>query len=650
ILGGVDSGGQNVYVGQVARHLAALGYEVDVFTRRDAPDLPDVVEWVPGARIVHITAGPAEFVRKEDLFPHMDAFTLGILRFAYEQELRYDLFHANFWMSGLVALNLKEVTGVPFVVTFHALGRVRRLHQKEADQFPDERFQVEDRVVAAADAIVAECPQDREDLVTLYHADPSRLVVIPAGIDPDEFEPVDRVVARKKLGLDPDAWIVLQLGRMVPRKGVANVIRGFARLVQANRSGTHASSRNGSRAGAPHPPLQLLIVGGESSDPDPEVTPEIGRLQAVAAEEGVQDCVVFVGRRGRDELRYYYSAANVFVTTPWYEPFGITPLEAMASARPVVGSRVGGIQYTVRDGETGYLVPPRDPVALARRLQRLLESPKLVQRFGEQALERAHTFFTWETVARSLAATYQDIIAGSVPASDILWPIDSSELAIVDGGFRGALDAIREAWPDVRSSVTGLAALLSETFAAGGKVLICGNGGSAADAQHLAAELVGRFVLPGRRALPAMALGTDPAVLTAWANDFAYEDVFGRQVEALGRPGDLLLGLSTSGRSLNVIRAFETARDRGMSCAALLGRDGGDLLALADEAVVVPSTSTQRIQEIHTLTLHLICELVEAGLVAGAEPEFGVEPASNGERPYSTLLAAKPDKKEVFRG
>ncbi|HSJ55263.1 MAG TPA: glycosyltransferase, partial [Anaerolineae bacterium] len=585
ILGGVDSGGQNVYVGQLAKHLAALGYEVDVFTRRDAPDLPEVVDWAPGARVIHVPAGPASFVRKEDILPYMDAFTLGILRFARQEGLRYDLYHANFWMSGLVALNLKEVEGTPFAVTFHALGRVRRLHQGQADEFPDERFEVEDRVVAGADCILAECPQDRQDLLDFYGADPDRIVVVPAGFDPGEFWPVDKVDARHVVGLPTDERIVLQLGRMVRRKGVANVIRAFARL--ANDNGRRES-------------LRLVVVGGEADEPDPKATPEIGRLLAIAQEEGVADRVLFVGRRGRDLLPYYYGASDVFVTTPWYEPFGMTPLEAMACARPVIGSEVGGIKSTVRDGETGYLVPPRDPQALAERLEILLDSPELREKMGRRALQRATELYTWERVAGSMAAAYQAILAPAIPIASRLpaKPGEEAELAVVDQAFQSALEATLRAWPQVRGSLVDLARLFAGTFAAGGKVLICGNGGSAAEAQHLAAELVGRFVLPGRRALPAMALGTDPAVLTAWSNDVAYEQAFARQVEAFGRPGDLLLGLSTSGRSPNLVRAFEAAGELGMRCAALLGGDDGALGPLCDVAVLVPEDNTQRIQEI----------------------------------------------------
>lgn len=282
-LGGTDAGGQNVYVAQVARHLARLGYAVDVFTRRDAPHLPEVLEWVPGVRVVHVPAGPAAAIPKEQLLPLMPEFTRFMAAFMARGG-QYDLLHANFWMSGLVAADLRRLLGVPFVITFHALG----------------------------------------------------------------------------------------------------------------------------------------------------------------------------------------------------------------------------------------------------------------------------------------------------------------------------------------------------------KVLVCGNGGSAADAQHFAAELVGRFRLDGRRGLPVLALTADTAMLTAWSNDVGFDDVFARQVEAFGCEGDLLLAISTSGRSPNIVAALQAARARGLSTVALLGGRGGDALALADLPLLVASADTPRIQGVHILALHLICELVEerigAGLPAHLPPAVRLNP------------------------
>jgi D-inositol-3-phosphate glycosyltransferase len=600
ILGGVDSGGQNIYVGQLAAHLAGLGYAVDVLTRRDDERLPETVEWARGVTVVHVPAGPPAGIIKEELLPFMPEFTDGVLR-RIRRDGAYDLIHANFWMSGLVAAELKRALGIPFAVTFHALGRVRRRHQGDADHFPDARFAIEDRVVAEADAVIAECPQDRDDLIELYHADPSRIAVIPCGFDPAEMWPVDPVEARRSLGL-ADERIVLQLGRLVPRKGVDNVIRGFARL-----RGRGVECR-------------LLIVGGESNDPDPRLTPEIGRLAEIARAEGVEDGVTFVGRRGRDVLRLYYSAADVFVTTPHYEPFGITPLEAMACGTPVIGSAVGGIKFSVRDGETGLLVPPGNADALGEQLARLFARPSLRRALGARAQTWVNERFTWARVAQGVSALYEDVLA-RVPAraraaGSAAAPDDA--LATIDRAFDAAVRTLEDARRRLPGVIREAAELLAGCFLHDGKLLICGNGGSAADAQHFAGELVGRFKAPGRAALPALALCADQAVVTAWANDVGYDAVFARQVEAFGRPGDVLVGISTSGRSRNVVRAFEAARAQGLRTVALVGGDGGDVMPLADTTVVVPSSDTQHIQEAQILIIHVLCELVEGRLAAAS--------------------------------
>jgi D-inositol-3-phosphate glycosyltransferase len=388
-LGGVDAGGQNIYVAHVADCLARAGHHVDVLTRRDDPDLPAAVDLRPGARVVHIDAGPPAFVPKEQLLPHMPDFARASERLL-RHSVPYDVVHANFFMSGMVARHLKHTLGTPYVMTFHALGLVRREHQKEADAFPPERVDIERALVRDADAVIAECPQDSADLVRLYEADADRLTMVPCGFDPLEFKPTNKAVARAALGLHPDEFIVLQLGRLVPRKGIDNVIRSLAHLPR-------------------HVPARVLVVGGESREPDELRTPEIARLRRVALDYDVPDRVTFTGHRRRDELRLYYAAADVFVTTPWYEPFGITPLEAMACGTPVVGSEVGGIQYSVSNGVTGLLVPPNDPAALAAKLTELYENPALARAMGRAGIKRARQMFTWEQVTQQLVDVYESV-------------------------------------------------------------------------------------------------------------------------------------------------------------------------------------------------------------------------------------------------
>ena len=591
-LGGADGGGQNVYVAQLSRQLALLGHNVDVFTRRENSAVTETVNFAPGVRVVHVTAGPAQVIPKEKLLPLMDGFADEVAAFI-RRDAPCDLIHAHFFMSGLVGIELARALDVPVVVTFHALGKVRRLHQKTADGFPDARFEIEERIVAEADRIIAECPEDERDLLSLYGADPLRLRMVPCGFDADEFSPIDRTDARRILDLPQDVPIALQLGRMVPRKGVDTAIEALAHVPDDAR---------------------LIVVGGSSPIPDPTKNAELARLMRVAEDAGVAHRVSFTGARDRDILKLYYSAADVFVTAPWYEPFGITPLEAMACAIPVIGSDVGGLRYTIEDGVTGLRVPPRDPAALGAAMAELLTDKERAVAMGRAGCARVRERFTWRQVALQIEEVYRETLAKRARSVSAL--TTTGDAAIVDQGFVLLADTLQRSRALLGTSIREAADLVGDALLGGNKVLVCGNGGSAADAQHFAAEFVGRFQDDDRAAYPVIALGADTAFVTAWANDFGYDDIYARGVRAFGQAGDVLVAISTSGRSKNVVAAMREARERGLKTVAMLGGTLSPCVALADAAVRVPSTDTARIQEVQTLALHLICELVEARALA----------------------------------
>lgn len=385
-LGSEDAGGQNVYVAELSRALARRGLAVDIFTRRDRPDLPEVVDWEPGVRVIHLAAGPVRFLPKDALWPLMPEFRASFLRFARTQP-PYALLHGNFWMAGAVAVAAGSILSLPVVQIFHATGKTKRRFQGEADTSPAERIAVEEAVVRGADRLIAQCPAEEAELVGEYGANPARVAVIPSAVNIERFSPVPREEARRRIGLDEAGPVVVYVGRMLPRKDVRNVIEAVARLEN----------------------VTLLLVGGETAEPDPQRTPEIGVLQALARERGIAHRVCFVGKRQPDELAYYYAAGDVAVTTPWYEPFGLTPLEAMACGRPVIGSAVGGIAFTIRAGETGFLVPPRDPEALAARLRQVLGNDSLRARLGAAARRRVEREFTWDVVAERTARLYESL-------------------------------------------------------------------------------------------------------------------------------------------------------------------------------------------------------------------------------------------------
>jgi D-inositol-3-phosphate glycosyltransferase len=609
-LGGVDSGGQNVYVSEVARHISDLGFEVDIITRWDDAELPQIINWWPGVRVVHIKAGPMCAVEKELLLPYMDEFYHNLLVFIDEIEVRYDLVHANFWMSGLIAEKLKRHLEIPFVVTFHALGYVRKLYQNGQDRFPPERIDIERSVIAAADRIIAECPQDRIDLIQHYGANDDRIDVIPCGFNPNEFYAVDPILARRILGLSPHEKIILQLGRIVPRKGIDNVIQalGCLKRFQIN--------------------ARLVIVGGEHDLPQDNASdPEIIRLNNIARDAGVSDMVTFVGRKSRDVLRYYYSAADVFVTTPWYEPFGITPLESMACRTPVIGARVGGIQYSIEDGKTGLLVAPNRPEELAWKLELILKNDELRETMGSNGVKRAHRLFKWSCIAEQLRLVYDSIINGLNNEGAML-----DKHTLVNRSLVKAGEVFRRSASAITTPIVEASSCIVHAIRSGNKILVCGNGGSAAESQHFVAELLGRFEIPDRRALPALSLTADTSFITAWSNDRSFEEVFSRQVEAYGCEGDVLVCFSTSGESLNVLRAVNTANLLGMVTIAVTGRGGGIVSEEATVNIIVPSNDTQRIQEMHLHIIHSLCSIIEMDLTGDMETQNVTRPIKRAAR------------------
>jgi D-inositol-3-phosphate glycosyltransferase len=419
LLGGVDAGGQNVYVDAVSRGLVPHGYETDVFTVRGDRAQPEIVAWADGVRVIELPVDAGAPLPKDALWPHMPAFRNAIDRFADREGIGYDLIHGNFWMSGWVAAELGLRWRIPTVQIFHATGVTKLREQGAADTSPAGRIEVEKAVVRTVDRLIAQCPAEREELLADYDARADHIALIPSAVDTDRFRPVAKGTARRTLEIDPTAEMIVYIGRIVPRKDVRNVIQALA----------HLKARRLTMGNATMP--TLLVVGGETEQPDPVATPEIGVLHTLAAELGVLNQVRFVGRRQPDELYLWYAAADVAVTTPWYEPFGLTPLEAMACGVPVIGSCVGGIAFTVADGETGYLVPPRDPEALCDRLDDVLGDRERRRLMGQAGRARVLDAFTWQQVAARTAELYDDLLCERLALSSAGRP------AMTRGGSAG---------------------------------------------------------------------------------------------------------------------------------------------------------------------------------------------------------------------
>jgi glycosyltransferase involved in cell wall biosynthesis/phosphoheptose isomerase len=576
VLGGVDAGGQNVHVAALAVEMARRGATVTVHTRRDSSSLPERVELAPGVTVHHVDAGPPEAIPKDELLPHMDEFAARLAD-CWRRE-RPDVAHAHFWMSGHATLQAAVPLGIPTVQTFHALGVVKRRYQGDRDTSPPERSGIEKDLVRRVDQIVATCTDELFELVRIGAAN-GHLTVIPCGVDLGLFRP-DGDVEEKT----PGRRRLVCVGRLVERKGVGNVVSALAKL----------------------PDTALVIAGGparEGLNDDPEVQ----RLMAVARDAGVEDRVEFRGRLAREELPPLLRSADALLSVPWYEPFGITPLEAMACGVPVVASAVGGLIDTVVDGMTGVHVPPRDPERVADAVRSLLADPGTCAKFGRAGAERARRLYDWRRIAAATLDVYERLTRRRRPRAASrgrfsLPPTPAEHLAALSSG----LQRLEAELLQLSEWGERLGARLLE----GGRLLAAGNGGSAAQAQHLTAELVGRYESE-RAPLSAICLHGDSSSLTAIANDYGPEQAFARQVCAHIRPGDVLLCLSTSGRSENVVAAARAARECGAEAWALTGPAPNPLADACDEAIALDGGSAATTQELHQVAIHVLCGAVD---------------------------------------
>ncbi len=391
MLGGKETGGMNVYVRDLSEELSRRGMAVDVFTRSQNAHLPHVMHQLgPNGRVIHIPTGPEEPYDKNKVFDHLPEFVDGVLQFAEDEGLQYNLIHSHYWLSGWAARELRAEWNVPIVQMFHTLGKVKNAVASTPSELESaRRIEVETEIVQFADRLVAATPSEHDQLIHLYGADPHSISIVSPGVDLQHFHPLAKRMAKQRLGVETHDWMVLFVGRIEPLKGIDTLIRAMALL--AHECPTWVNR------------LSLAIIGG---DPNTNENAEMERLKAMHAELKLGDLVVFLGAKDQNTLQYYYNAAEAVVMPSHYESFGMVALEAMACGTPVIASDVGGLSYLVRDGETGFRVPDGDHIALASTLARLLQDDALRRKLGEQAVYWAHNY-SWVKIADRILEVYR---------------------------------------------------------------------------------------------------------------------------------------------------------------------------------------------------------------------------------------------------
>jgi D-inositol-3-phosphate glycosyltransferase len=377
----------NVYVRELSSALARLGHEVDVYTRRDNPHTRDIEFVEPGFRVHHVTAGPATPLDREGLTDYVGEFT-DTVKTLFRCSGTPDAIHANYWLSGLAGHRLKHELNIPLIMTFHTLERVK------ADTFEaesDDRAFQEAAIVACADAVLASCDVEAAQFANLYNADPSRVHVVPLGVEHAFFAPGYRPQARRALGLDADAKMLLFVGRLQALKGADLALET---LIELRRRGE---------------PAMLAIVGGPSG---PEGRATLERLHQRVAEAGVIQHVMFVAPQHHRLLSTWMRAADATLVPSRAESFGLVALESSACGTPVVASDVGGLTTLIEEGVTGYLVGDRDASEWADVVEQTLDVERATTMSNAAVLRAGQ--YTWRRAAESLAAIIDQLAAESL--------------------------------------------------------------------------------------------------------------------------------------------------------------------------------------------------------------------------------------------
>lgn len=393
-LGGADAGGMNVYIRELATHLARLGLPTDVFTRRTDPDIPEVREICPGVNVIAIEAGPVAPISKNDLFPYLPEFAEQMALYSLRAGVRYDVIHAHYWLSGWVAELSRRYWNTPFVQMFHTTAHMKNAVSAKADYETEQRLRIEKRLLQLANGIIAANPDERADLIWRMGVATEKVCVIPPGVDLELFRPLDRAEARTRIGGGTARPVVLFVGRIDPIKGIDTLVDAAQLLL-----GRESLAKR---------PI-FTIVGGDLDNGTP--TGPLAKVADAVAERGLSSDFLLLGSQPQDQLPWFYSAADVVAVPSRYESFGLVAVEALACGAPVVASRAGGLRFTIDEGESGLLVKPQSPEALANGLEAVLGDERLRASMASNARPSV-VRYDWSAIAEQVMHVYRRLAAG----------------------------------------------------------------------------------------------------------------------------------------------------------------------------------------------------------------------------------------------
>ena len=388
-LGSKNTGGMSVYIRELARELGSRGHKVDIYTRLNGTGHNHIIDLYENVRLIHLSAGNNGYVRKLALYYYLADFFRALEKFKNQQNLRYDLIHSHYWLSGRLGSWVQERWNIPHIVMFHTLGVVKNIVGL-AEQEPDLRLATERKLAQTCQRILAPTAMEKQNLIKFYNAADEKIGVVPCGVNLDLFYPQNKKAARQLLGFDENTSIALYVGRFDPIKGIDRLLKAVARLRRHQR-------------------MQLVVIGGDGPE-----TNEFQNLQRLAHEVGVQDAVTFLGRIEQKKLPPYYSAADVLVIPSHYESFGLVGLESLACGTPVVSTRVGAMSAILQNGRAGLLVDNAESVSLANSIAAIFTR----QRAGEFSAARVRPVvcqFGWENVASGIIEEYGAVFKNSAP-------------------------------------------------------------------------------------------------------------------------------------------------------------------------------------------------------------------------------------------